>query len=133
MRYLDPDQDVLLAGAREIRRTRSADDAERELAGGFRPRVVLLDIGTDAPRGEAAARRMASLPACAAVPIVGVSGDEERIRLTMLNGAGALASASQLADLLRVIEDLGLDVTAPAVSAPLPARRPAPRRPATPP
>jgi CheY-like chemotaxis protein len=113
MPFLDTDQDVLLAGAREIRRARSAADAERELAGGFRPRVVLLDIGANAPRGEALARRMASHPACAAVPIVGVSGDDERLRLTMLNGAGALSSASQLADLLRVIEDLGLDVTAP--------------------
>ena len=118
MSFLDSHDHLLLAGSREIRRARSAADAERELARGFRPRVVLLEIGANAPRGEALARRMACHPACAAVPIVGVSGDEERLRLTLLNGAAALSSPSQLDDLLRVVEALGLDLGAPRVEEP---------------
>ncbi len=118
MPFVERHDHLLLAGAREIRRARSAAEAERELARGFEPRVVLLEIGANAPRGEAVARRMASHPACAAVPIVGISGDEQRLHLTLLNGAAAFSSSSQLADLMRVIEDLGLDVTAPGLEEP---------------
>ncbi len=118
MPLVDAYDHLLLAGAREIRRARSAADAERELARGFRPRVVLLELGADARRTEALAKRMASHPACAAVPIVGVSGDADRLHLTLLNGAAALSTPSQLADLIRVIEDLGLDLIATSAAEP---------------
>jgi hypothetical protein len=99
---------VLLAGAGGIRLARSPAEAERELASGFRPSVVLLD--TAAGRGTAYAEKVASYPACAAVPILGISGNHERLRLTLLNDVGALSDPGHLGELLRILEELCLDL-----------------------
>lgn len=104
------DQQALLADASEIRLARTPAEAERELASGFRPSVVLLDMGANAARGVAFAERVASHPACAAVPILGISGDDERVRLTVMNHVDALSDPSHLPELLRILEDLCLDL-----------------------
>ncbi len=103
-------QALLLAGASEIRLARTPAEVERELASGFRPSVVLLDMGANAARGEAFAERVASHPACAAIPILGISGDDERVRLTLMNDVDALSNPSHLPELLRILEDLCLDL-----------------------
>ncbi len=106
----DDHRGLLLAGTSEVRLARTPADAERELSSGFRPSVVLLDVGTNAARGEAFAERVASHPACSAVPILGISGDDERVRLTLMNHVDALSNASHLAELLRILEELCLDL-----------------------
>ncbi len=103
-------QALLLAGASEVRLARTPAEAERELSSGFRPSVVLLDVGANAARGEAFAERVASHPACSAVPILGVSGDEDRVRLTLMNDVAALSNPSRLPELLRILEELCLDL-----------------------
>ncbi len=103
-------QALLLAGASEVRLARTPAEAERELSSGFRPSVVLLDVGSNAARGEACAERVASHPACSAVPILGISGDDERVRLTLMNHVDALSNPSHLAELLRILEELCLDL-----------------------
>ena len=102
----DAHEALLLAGAREIRHARTPAEAERELASGFRPSVVLLDVGANAARREAFAERVASHPACSAIPILGISGDDERLRLTLMSDVGALSNPSHLEELLRILEEL---------------------------
>lgn len=101
---------LLVDSAREIRLARTPAEAERELAGGFRPSVVLLDAGASAARREAFARRVASHPACSAVPILEVSCDDERLRLTLLNEPEVLWSPRRLEELIRILEELCLDL-----------------------
>ncbi len=101
---------LLLAGTSEVRLARTPADAERELSSGFRPSVVLLDVGANAARGEAFAERVASHPACSAVPILGISGDDDRVRLTLMNAVAALSNPTRLAELLRILEELCLDL-----------------------
>ncbi len=106
----DDHQALLLAGASEVRLARTPAEAERALSSGFRPSVVLLEVGSNAARGEAFAERVASHPACSAIPILGISGDEDHVRLTLMNDVDALSNPSHLPELLRILEELCLDL-----------------------
>ncbi len=96
---------VLLAGSRGIRLARSAAEAERELASGFRPSVVLLDMRAGRG-GEAFVKRVAADPAYAAIPILGFSEGDDRLRFTLMNDACLAPDPAQLEELLRLLEEV---------------------------
>lgn len=82
----DPDtlemlSDVLtMAGVDEVRGAASLDEAEQVLHGGFRPSAVILDLVLDGVGGEKLASDLKADPTRAAVPIIAVSGDPQRLR-----------------------------------------------------
>jgi hypothetical protein len=96
----------LLAGSSELRLAHSAAEAERELAAGFRPSFMLLDLREDRGRGEAFVREVATHPDCSGIPILEISGTGQRLRFTLLNHLEALSRPSQLEELLRILEDV---------------------------
>lgn len=108
---LNDNEVLLLAGSSEFRLARTLAEVERELARGFWPSVVLLGAGVSDARSRALAERVASRPACSEVPILKLSGDEERLRLTLVNEVGALLSdPPRLEELLRTLEELCFDM-----------------------
>lgn len=112
MPILDGHEVFLLKGASEFRLARTPAEVERELARGFRPSVVLLYVGANAARGWVLAQRLASHPACSEVPILKLSGDEERLRLTLMNedASDLLSDPSQLEEVLGILEELCFDL-----------------------
>ncbi len=111
MPILDEQETLLLAGARGFKLARTPAEVERELASGFRPSAVVLDVGSNAVRGRALAEKVASHPACKDVPILKLSGDQERLRLTLMNDLGALLSdPARLEELLGILEELCFDL-----------------------
>ena len=98
---------VVLAGAREVRIVCSTAEAERELAGGFRPAVVLLGSRLCGPGADEFARRLGADPARPAIPVLAVSGDGDWLRLTSLLGdPPPPAAPEELSSLLEVLEEL---------------------------
>jgi hypothetical protein len=96
---------VLLAGTREVRIVGSTADAERELAGGFRPAVVLVGSGVCGPGVAEFARRLgADRPP---IPVLAVSHDGEWLRLTALSeDLRPPAEEEDLSGLLEVLDQL---------------------------
>lgn len=98
---------VVLAGADEVRIVDSTDDAERELAGGFRPAVVLLGSRLCGPGAAEFARRLGADPVRPAIPVLAVSGDGDWLRLTSLcEDLRPPAEPDELSSLLDVLEEL---------------------------
>ena len=125
------DEALLLADAVEVRLSRSPAEAKRQLAGGFRPSVVLLDVRGET-RGDALVRRVTSDPSYSAIPVMGISGDGERLRCTLMNDVGAFSSLAHLRELLRILEKLCLDLPAagfPDALEPVTPSAPQPGRP----
>ena len=58
----------------------SIPEAERILADGFKPSVVVVDLQLDGERGETLIAKMRARPASRAVPIVALSGDHISLR-----------------------------------------------------
>lgn len=111
MPILDEQEALLLAGARGFKLARTPAEVERELASGFRPSAVVLDVGSNTGRGRALAEKVASHPACKDVPILKLSGDQQRLRLTLVNDPGAsLSDPARLEELLAVLEELCFDL-----------------------
>jgi CheY-like chemotaxis protein len=96
----------LLASSSGIRLANSSAEAERALASGFRPSVVLLDVRADRAGGEAFARRVAADPTYSEIPILGITGSRDRLRLTLMNDACSLSSPSELPELLEILEEI---------------------------
>ncbi len=97
---------VMLADGGEVRILDSAAQAERELAAGFRPAVVILGAAIQGAGATELARRMAG-QAAPAIPVLTVSQDADRIRMTLLNDEAASSSGPErLEDLLRALEEL---------------------------
>jgi hypothetical protein len=98
---------VVLAGTSEVRIVESTTAAERELASGFRPAVVLLGSEVCGPGAADFARRMGAHPDRATIPVLAVSGSADRIRLTPLNeDLEPPTEPEELCGLLQVLEDL---------------------------
>ena len=98
---------VMLAGTREVRVVESTAAAERALAGGFRPAVVLLGRELCGPGADEFARRLRSDPDRPAIPVLAVSGDGDRLRLTSLtDDPRPPATLEELSSLLEVLEEL---------------------------
>lgn len=98
---------VVLAGTSEIRVVESTLEAERELARGFRPAVVLLGSKICGPGAAEFARRMGADPERAAIPVLAVSGGADRIRFTALSDdLEPPTEPEALSSLLQVLEDL---------------------------
>ncbi len=98
---------VWLAGADEIRMVGSTTEAERELAGGFRAAAVLLGSGASDAAAAELARRLSAHPDGPAIPVLAVSGDGDRLRLTCLSDVLRLpAGEEELSGLLEVLERL---------------------------
>jgi hypothetical protein len=98
---------VVLAGAREIRTVESTAAAERELAGGFQPVAVLLGSDLCGPAAADFARRMCADPARAAIPVLAVSGDDDRMRITLVNEElDPPCRPEELDSLLQVLEEI---------------------------
>jgi hypothetical protein len=96
--------DVVLAGGEGVRVLGSIWEAERELAGGFRPEVVLVGQRL---RGRPARWLASAVRARAGqgIPVLAVSGDGGRVRITLESEAGP-ADPEELWSLLRVLDDL---------------------------
>lgn len=98
---------VVLAGKGEIRIVESTLEAERELARGFRPVVVLLGSEVCGPGAADFARRMGADPERAGIPVLAVSSGADRIRITALDQElGPPASLEDLSALLQLLEEL---------------------------
>ncbi len=98
---------VVLAGRGEIRVVGSTLEAERELARGFRPAVVLLGSEVCGPGAVDFARRLGADPECAGIPVLAVSSGVDRIRITALDQElEPPASLEELSALLQLLEEL---------------------------
>ncbi len=98
---------VVLAGTREVRVLDSTAEAERALAGGFLPSVVLLGAGLSGPDADEFTRRLGADPARPPIPVMAISGDGDRLRLTAVrDDLRPPATTEELACLLEVLEDL---------------------------
>ncbi len=98
---------VVLAGASEVRVVESTLEAERELASGFRPAVVLLGSKICGPGATDFARRMGADPERAAIPILAVLDGADRIRIRPLNeDLEPPTELEALSRVLQVLEDL---------------------------
>ncbi len=98
---------VVLARVGEIRVVRSTLEAERELAGGFRPAVVLLGSKISGSGAAEFARRMGADPERAAIPVLAVLDGADRIRITPLNeDLEPPGEPEALSSLLQVLDDL---------------------------
>ena len=71
---------LLLEGVAEVRVAVSIVEAERILADGFMPSVVLVDLQLDGERGETLITKLRASPTHGAVPIVALSGDYRSLR-----------------------------------------------------
>jgi hypothetical protein len=100
------DDVVVLAGTREVRVVASMSDAERELASGFRPGVVLLGSRVGGPGVADFARRMGADPE-GAIPVLSMSDEAGWIRITPLDDdLQPPGEPDALRNLLQVLEDL---------------------------
>jgi hypothetical protein len=99
---------VVLARSAEVRVLGSAREAEGALRAGFHPAAVLLGAGGAGPGMADFTRRLSCDPARAGVPVLAVSGDADRIRMTLVSeGEGAIPSDPEaLASLLELLEEL---------------------------
>ncbi len=98
---------VVLAGAREVRVLGSTAEAERALAEGFRPALVLLGRSRCGPEGAELARKLGADPTHPAVPVLAVTGDGDWLRLTALSDdLVPPAAPEELGRLLEVLEEL---------------------------
>ena len=101
------DDVVVLAGTREVRVVASTTDAERELASGFRPAVVLLGSHVRGPAVAEFTRRMGADPERARIPVMAVSGEAGWIRITSLrDDLEPPTEPDALGRLLEVLDDL---------------------------
>ncbi|HET6437396.1 MAG TPA: hypothetical protein VFG59_05005 [Anaeromyxobacter sp.] len=98
---------IVLAGTEEVRVLRSAREAEQELEGGFRPAVVLLASEPGGPTPDEFARRLEADPRRAGIPVMAVSEEADRVRLTLAGDRpDAHHEPEALCALLRVLEEL---------------------------
>ncbi len=102
-----PNDVVVLARAGEVRVVQSTLEAERELARGFRPAVVLLGSKICGAGAADFARRMGADPERAAIPVLAVLDGADRVRITPVNEDLEPPSEPEaLSCLLQVLEDL---------------------------
>ncbi len=122
------DDEVVLAREGEVRIVGSTREAERQLAAGFRPTVVLVGSRLCGPGVEEFARRLHADRASVGIPVLSVAGQGGWLRLTAVDEvAEAPAAAEATASLLQVLDDLCAD---PPPEAPgRRGRRDAPRAP----
>jgi CheY-like chemotaxis protein len=101
------DAGVLLAGVREVRIVGSTREAQSELARGFRPAVVVLGAGVREAAGHELTRHMERHPSQAAIPVLALSGDADRVRLRLVsrNEEVQPPGPDQLEGLLALLED----------------------------
>jgi hypothetical protein len=98
---------VVLAGTGEVRIVESTADAERELAGGFRPAVVLVGSHLCGPGAAELARRLGADPGRPSIPVLAVSGDGDRLRLTSVSDdLPPPSTPEELSRLLEVLDGL---------------------------
>ena len=101
---------VVLAGAREVRIVASTCEAATALAGGFRPAVVVLGAGVQQAATDQLTRTMERHPSQAAIPVLALSGDADRVRLRLVSRSEDLAPEPEgLASLLSLLEDFLAD------------------------
>jgi len=102
-----PEDAVVLAGTGEVRVVGSMTEAERELASGFQPAVVLLGSRLRGPAVAEFTRRMGADPQRAGIPVLAVSRDAGWIRITALrDDLEPPAELDALGNLLQVLDDL---------------------------
>lgn len=98
---------VLLAGTTEVRTVRSTVEAERELASGFRPAVVLLGSDLRGAGASEFARWIRSDPDRAGIPVLVISCDAGWVRITLVDeDVRVPARPEELTSILEVLEDL---------------------------
>jgi hypothetical protein len=104
---------VVLAGIREVRIVDSTLEAESELARGFRPAVVLLGPGVRSPASQEFALQMGRHPSRASIPVLAVTGDEDRVRLTLVSGLDGSRSPGpeELSSIMMVLEELASELS----------------------
>jgi two-component system OmpR family response regulator len=71
---------LLLEGVAEVQVAASIPEAERILADGFKPSVVVVDLQLDGERGETLIAKLRARPTSRAVPIVALSGNHISLR-----------------------------------------------------
>lgn len=106
---LDSLKDVLaFSGAKEIRLAVSIEEAERLLRSGFSPSIVLLNLCLGGTCGEDFARRLRSDAAYRTVPLVAISGNVVRLRLSRTNDCidCGLQKPFDVDELLGTLEEL---------------------------
>lgn len=114
---VDDDPDLLatlvdllhLEDVSDVRTARTVPEAERLLAEGFAPQVIVLDLHLGGDRGEALAATLAATPAHCRIPIVALSGDHLALRRTAPAVARALLKPADPWALLQTIEELSGD------------------------
>ncbi len=109
MRELGSDV-VVLAGTREVRIVGSTREAESELASGFRPAVVLVGPGLQRPAAQAFAATLGARPSRAAIPVMRMSGDDDRLKLTLVEPAES-PGPEELSNILMVLDELANELS----------------------
>ncbi len=107
MTIQDLNGEVVLLARAEIRTVGSTADAALALANGFRADVVLLGASVCDAHAAAFARERAADPARAAILVLAVSDEGDRLRLTCLSDdLCARGLDEELGGLLTLLEDL---------------------------
>jgi len=100
-------EELVLAGAGEVRMVGSIAEAEREMARGFRPEVVLVGRCLGGRQARRLARAIRAGARRAEVPVLAISGDGGRVHITPVDGALEVpADPEELGGLLRALDHL---------------------------
>jgi hypothetical protein len=104
---------VVLAGTREVRIVSSTNEAETELASGFRPAVVLLGPGMKKPAAQAFAASMGERPSRARIPVMRISGDADQLRFTLVSPReqAEVPGPEELTNIMTVLDELANELT----------------------
>ena len=104
---------VVLAGTREVRVVGSPREAESELASGFCPAVVLVGPGLQRPAAQAFAATLDARPSRPRIPVMRVSADADRVRLTLVSPPEPTESPGpeELSNILMVLDDLASELS----------------------
>ncbi|HYD40038.1 MAG TPA: hypothetical protein VEB43_04355 [Anaeromyxobacter sp.] len=104
---------VVLAGVREVRIVGSTREAESELASGFRPAVVLLGPGLQRPAAQAFAATLGARPSRPRIPVMRMSGDDDRLKLTLVSPPEPAESPGpeELTDIMMVLDELATELS----------------------
>jgi CheY-like chemotaxis protein len=106
--------DVLRSAGIDTRTARAAEEATEILEGGYRPKVIVLDLqlGSGAADGETLVEWIRSTPVLSAIPIIAISASPWRLRRVEENVQATLEVPFSLDELERTLSEICAEAVA---------------------